>query len=203
MFNNDLVLSSAHQTIVKMAVFASHRQQVLLAIKVKDVFVSLGLLEKHVLHLQLLVQKILAENHPILTFQSLSVRMTHLGALVIHAIAKLKLPVILEDIVKKRYLSEYSIFIPSLCILEKKFTNLLCGFLCHELFFVIQVSACSQNECDNRGECLDNPGKFGGYLCDCQPGFHGLRCKSSNVSILKEKKTIFRQYFFLIFLPLQ
>ena len=116
MFNNDLVLSSAHQTIVKMAVFAFHRQQLLLAVKVKDVFVSLGLLEKHVRHLQLLVQKILAENHPILTFQSLSVRMTHLGALVIHAIAKLKLPVILEDIVKKRYLSEYSIFIPSLCI---------------------------------------------------------------------------------------
>jgi hypothetical protein len=50
----------------------------------------------------------------------------------------------------------------------------------------LQVSACSQNECANNGECLDNPGHFGGYMCDCQSGFSGLRCKSSNVSNLRD-----------------
>ena len=42
------------------------------------------------------------------------------------------------------------------------------------------MDICSQGDCKNRGTCLANPGGggFGGWLCDCLPGFSGMRCES-------------------------
>ena len=81
------------------------------AIKIQDAFASLGILESDVPLVLVPVQKIHAENLPTLTFKNLNARMTHLVVLATHVTVELELLVIVEDIAKKRYLHQHSLFL--------------------------------------------------------------------------------------------
>ena len=72
--------------------------------KIQDAFVSLGILDLHVQLVLVHAQKTHAENLSTPIFQNSNARTTPPVELATHVTAKLKLLVIVEDIVKMRYL---------------------------------------------------------------------------------------------------